>query len=263
MALQDKAVTIVGCGALGSQIAVQLAAMGVGRIHLVDPESLSEDNLHRHVLGLLWIGINKAVALSTWLGVQYPHQQVAAQPLPIERVLKENSEFILGTDLLVCALGEETLERRLNTILGSAIPRVHTWLEPLGIGGHVLSTAIPGSRGCFECLFPADQGAANASAFTAAGQDIRRSLAGCAGTFTPFSHVDVTRTAVEAAWLIGRILAGQHSQSALVSWRGTSPEFDSSGLRLSRRGERTVPGQVVSLAPYARIDCPVCARGDW
>ena len=263
MALRDKAVTIVGCGALGSQIALQLAALGLGRIHLVDPDSLSADNVHRHVLGLPGMGMNKAVALATWLGIQYPHQEVAARPSRLESVLKEDSGFILGVDLIVFALGEETLERRLNSILGSAKPRVHSWLEPLGVGGHVLLTAMPGSLGCFECLFSPEEGAANASSFVASGQDIRRSLAGCAGTFSPFSQLDVVRTAVEAATLAGRVLLKQQSENALVSWRGDAPEFAGAGLRLSERGGRISTGEVVRLSPYARIDCPVCSREDW
>ena len=34
--LQDAAVLVVGCGGLGSPIAVYLAASGIGKIHLVD-----------------------------------------------------------------------------------------------------------------------------------------------------------------------------------------------------------------------------------
>jgi predicted ThiF/HesA family dinucleotide-utilizing enzyme len=261
--LRGKAVLVVGCGALGSQIALQLAALGVGRMHLIDPQLLSQDNIHRHVLGLPGIGMNKAVAMAAWLGAQYPHQEVAARPSRVESVLKDDPGFILSTDLIVFAVGEDTLERRLNSLLGTTKQRVHSWLETMGVGGHVLLTGVSGSRGCFECLFLPEGGAANSSAFVAPGQDIRRSLGGCAGTFSPFSQLDVTRTAIEAVSLVGGVLLGAQSQSILVSWRGDSTEFTASGFRLSHRGQRVAPGQVIRLMPYARIDCPVCGSESW
>ena len=46
--LQAK-VLVVGCGGLGSAVAVYLAASGVGEIHLIDFDKVSESNLHRQV----------------------------------------------------------------------------------------------------------------------------------------------------------------------------------------------------------------------
>ena len=47
--LQDAAVLVVGCGGLGSPIAVYLAASGIGKIHLVDFDTVDPTNLHRQV----------------------------------------------------------------------------------------------------------------------------------------------------------------------------------------------------------------------
>ncbi len=46
--LQSK-VAIVGCGGLGNFVAVQLAASGVGHLHLIDYDRVDESNLHRQV----------------------------------------------------------------------------------------------------------------------------------------------------------------------------------------------------------------------
>jgi adenylyltransferase/sulfurtransferase len=47
--LQKAKVLIIGCGGLGSPIAVYLATSGVGALHLVDFDSVAVSNLHRQV----------------------------------------------------------------------------------------------------------------------------------------------------------------------------------------------------------------------
>ncbi|MGB1018634.1 MAG: HesA/MoeB/ThiF family protein [Chitinophagales bacterium] len=47
--LLDTKVLIIGCGGLGGEVAVHLAAAGVGEIHLIDFDVVDETNLHRQV----------------------------------------------------------------------------------------------------------------------------------------------------------------------------------------------------------------------
>lgn len=47
--LAASSVLIVGCGALGSPIAMYLAGAGVGHIHLADFDTVSLSNLHRQI----------------------------------------------------------------------------------------------------------------------------------------------------------------------------------------------------------------------
>ena len=47
--LQKAKVIVIGCGGLGSPIAVYLAASGVGTLHLVDFDNVTVSNLHRQV----------------------------------------------------------------------------------------------------------------------------------------------------------------------------------------------------------------------
>ncbi len=47
--LQKAKVLVIGCGGLGSPIAIYLAASGIGEIHLVDFDTVSVSNLHRQV----------------------------------------------------------------------------------------------------------------------------------------------------------------------------------------------------------------------
>ncbi|WP_456378340.1 ThiF family adenylyltransferase [Lutibacter sp.] len=47
--LQKAKVIVIGCGGLGSPIAIYLATSGVGELHLVDFDTVSVSNLHRQV----------------------------------------------------------------------------------------------------------------------------------------------------------------------------------------------------------------------
>ena len=47
--LCESEVTIIGCGGLGSPLAVYLVAAGVGKINLIDFDAVEERNLHRQV----------------------------------------------------------------------------------------------------------------------------------------------------------------------------------------------------------------------
>ena len=47
--LQKAKVLVIGCGGLGSPIAIYLATSGVGELHIVDFDTVSVSNLHRQV----------------------------------------------------------------------------------------------------------------------------------------------------------------------------------------------------------------------
>lgn len=55
--------SVIGCGALGSQVACSLARLGVGRVTLIDPDVLEEHNLENQVYDAGDIGKLKVSAL--------------------------------------------------------------------------------------------------------------------------------------------------------------------------------------------------------
>lgn len=268
--LAQAVVTVVGVGAVGSEVALNLAALGVGHIRLVDPDDMNPENVHRHALGMSGTGYSKAAELTVELWRSFPHQDADCRVAEVQALLATEPTFVLEADLIVLATGEETLERRLNRLLQSGPPRLHTWLEPLGIAGHAFVCGgrmgdgdhSGYTRGCFECLYRPDEvvGLVNRTALTGAGQDIRRSLAGCAGTFSPFSPLDARRTADLAADLAAQYLTSTIAPPLLVSWRGLHTEFEAANYRLSGRASQIRPGARVEVSgvDLIRDDCPIC-----
>ncbi len=75
--LQETSVLLVGCGGLGSPIAVYLAASGIGTLHLVDFDTVSISNLHRQVFYTLAdVGKPKAATLAKCIAERTPFTQV-------------------------------------------------------------------------------------------------------------------------------------------------------------------------------------------
>ena len=98
--LQNAKVLVVGCGGLGSPIAVFLASSGVGNIHLVDFDTVDITNLHRQVFySLEDIGKPKAAVLSEFIKKRAPFTEVNFTNNPIT---KDNVfELISDVDIIV------------------------------------------------------------------------------------------------------------------------------------------------------------------
>jgi adenylyltransferase/sulfurtransferase len=98
--LQDASVLIVGCGGLGSPIAVQLAASGIGKIHLIDFDVVDVTNLHRQVFySLDDVGKSKAVCLANFIKQRAPFTEVEYSSVAIT---KDNVfELISKVDIVI------------------------------------------------------------------------------------------------------------------------------------------------------------------
>ncbi|EFA4637624.1 ThiF family adenylyltransferase, partial [Escherichia coli] len=74
--LTSKKVMLVGCGSVGGDIADKLAASGVGHIDLYDPDTLSLNNIYRHILPPQYVSFNKSYALWHSLTSKYPWLEI-------------------------------------------------------------------------------------------------------------------------------------------------------------------------------------------
>ncbi|MFY0629102.1 MAG: HesA/MoeB/ThiF family protein [Flavobacteriaceae bacterium] len=104
--LQEAKVLVVGCGGLGSPIAVYLAASGIGRLHLVDFDKVDVTNLHRQVFYTLEdVGNYKSEVIAAAIQKRAPFTEVgfSTEPLTKENAVQLISEYDIivdGTDSL-------------------------------------------------------------------------------------------------------------------------------------------------------------------
>ncbi len=93
-------VAVIGCGGLGNFVAVQLAASGIGHLHLVDYDRVSESNLHRQVFFRTSdMGQLKAEILANHIKQISPFVKTS---LGLEPITKKNiSQQLADFDLIV------------------------------------------------------------------------------------------------------------------------------------------------------------------
>jgi molybdopterin/thiamine biosynthesis adenylyltransferase len=260
--LASRHVAVVGCGAIGGRAAEHLALAGVGTLTLVDPDRLEPENFFRHVLGGDAGDMPKVQALKASLERRLPDLTVHA----VGATLAEwaTPANLQGVDGILLAVGKPHIERafvRNATVNGTFHgPIVTSWLEALGLGGHAQRT-VPGSPGCLECLYTEADGTsvlAPRVSFVRANQPLSRNITGCVGSFTPYSALDATQTAILAVRMLITTLQGTASPS-YGCWRGDDD-------RLARAGFLTTPWyQGLDDAEtrgaeleYSRVPCPVC-----
>lgn len=111
--LQNAGVLVVGCGGLGGSIAVQLAASGIGKIHLVDFDNIEVSNLHRQVFfSLEDVGKSKAETLSNYIKKRAPFTQVNFTKLALSKF--NVFELIAKADVVVDATDSLPTKYLLN-----------------------------------------------------------------------------------------------------------------------------------------------------
>lgn len=150
-ALADASIAIVGVGGLGCPVALYLAAAGVGKLTLIDADTVSVTNLHRQVLfGPPDVGQPKVLAAARRLEVIAPGCQVTIIPA---RVSTATADAVLaGHDVIVDAT--DTFHARL--VIDDAAARLGipvAWGAVQGWHGQVTTF---GSRVRLRDAFPVE-----------------------------------------------------------------------------------------------------------
>lgn len=116
--LKAASVLVVGAGGLGSPAFAYLAAAGVGRLGIVDPDTVSLSNLQRQIVHTTaGIGSGKAESAKSFAENLNPHVVVDAIP---ETITAANAESILAPYDLVLDGTDNLVTRRLVATTAAA-----------------------------------------------------------------------------------------------------------------------------------------------
>ena len=166
-ALASHSVLIVGCGSIGSAAAEALAAYGIGRLELVDPDRLLWHNLIRHTLGPEHVGRLKVHGLKTHLDQRWPATTVHPHGLDVVEDAHQIRPLIRQVDIVVCAADGVTPRRVVNHLARRARkPAVMACVLDHGRIGEVIRLHPSPRFGCLICIRDhlAQQGAMDAEA---------------------------------------------------------------------------------------------------
>jgi molybdopterin-synthase adenylyltransferase len=220
-ALKAARVLIVGAGGLGAPAALYLAAAGVGRLGLADPDHVSLSNLQRQVLYATEdVGRPKVVMAKARLAALNGEIEITAQPVRVSpdnaRALVREYDLVLdGTDDFATRFAvSDACVAESKPLVSGAIGR---WTGQIGVFE---------GRPCYRCFVPE----APPDAETCAAVGVIGALAGAIGSMMALEAVKRITGAGDP--LAGRLLI-----------------YDS------------LAGETRTVRIAAEPDCPACGRG--
>lgn len=142
---------VVGLGGLGSPCALYLAAAGVGKLGLIDPDVVEIENLHRQIL---YTEASKGQPKTEQAkrALLHLNPEIAIE-IHEGKLTRENAAAIIGGYDVVCD-GADNFAARYATNLGAVetgTPNVHASIHRFQ--GRIAAFE-PGGP-CYQCLFPA------------------------------------------------------------------------------------------------------------
>lgn len=149
--LGQSRVFIAGLGGLGGPASLYLAAAGIGRLKICDPDTVQASNLNRQVLYTEEdIGKSKSACAAERLGQL--NSEIIIRSFA-ESVSMENvSELAGDSDLILDCLDNYKGRTVLNRFaLQNGIPLIHAGV--IGISGQI-SFLNPPHTPCLKCIYP-------------------------------------------------------------------------------------------------------------
>ena len=151
--LAAASVLIVGVGGLGSSLAELLCRAGVGRLRLVDVDTVTLDNLHRQHLYTeadVAGGRTKVAAASEHLAQMNRHVQI--EPLAVRAAPANILALMDGMQLVLD--GTDNWPTRF-VINDACIKTGMPWVYAGAVGSEAMTmTIVPGVTPCLRCVYP-------------------------------------------------------------------------------------------------------------
>ena len=154
-ALAGKTVTVVGVGALGAPVAIELARNGAAEVRLVDHDIVEPGNSVRWPLGAFCWGLPKVNALREHLQQHYPRCKVSATRHAIGGLGVSDSmvlrPLLQAAGLVIDASASASVNRTMWDLCQQmALPLIRLGATPEVKGGTVMVHAVGGP--CPTCL---------------------------------------------------------------------------------------------------------------
>ena len=216
---------VIGAGGLGSAAAPYLAAAGIGKMTLIDHDTVDLTNLQRQIMhnqnsvGQAKVQSGKAMLLNL-----NPHVQVNALQ---EKATAELLDQLLPTASVVLDCSDNFTTRHMvnAACVKHKVPLVSG--AAIKFDGQV-TVIDPRQTGtpCYACLFPADQ-------------EFNEVQCSTMGVFSPLVGIIGSIQAAQALQVIMQI--GEPLVGKLLLWDARSSQVD-------------------QIALHQRDDCPICSK---
>lgn len=241
---------VAGLGSIGSNLVHFLNGHNNVSFTLIDGESLSIDNIGRHLLGFKFINQFKAYAVAEHLHSIRPEQDITAKIDTIQGFINTDIDNLnKHTALFACTGDTMTDEFIINAINQEVIkiPVFFLWLEPFGSAGHLiylnrtkedpLITIVNPDTMLYKYNLIED------SEYNNQGNKFTKEDAGCNGSYTLYSGNDVIEMLSAFYPIICKLLKASET-SKCYRWIGNIEEITKRGIRCKDHIENLSKGLV-------------------
>ena len=150
--LKQARVCVVGVGGLGNPITTRLAAMGVGKIRIVDRDVIELSNLHRQTM-FDEDDVGQVKVETAAKKLRKLNNDIIIEELPVSINDYTALDAVDGCDVVIDALDSVNARYSLNrACIEKKIPFVTG--AAVGVTGQTF-TIVPNESACYYCLFPA------------------------------------------------------------------------------------------------------------
>jgi len=262
--LRRKTVAVIGCGSIGGPVTVTLAQAGVGRLILVDFDTLRWANVGRHPLGAQAVGQFKAKGLAEKLRADFPHIVVDHYDVDVDTAVRRHRDLLATCHLVVSATGSWAADSRLDAWRESAdrrVPVVYGWMEAHACAGHALLLDQQG--GCLRCGFD-NTGLPDFQVTDwPAGAQTKREPA-CGAVYQPYGPIELGFVNSLVAELALDTLLGETEGPAHRLWIGPRKRLLALGgvWTSDWRNDTTFrdEGGFIAERPWPAVSCRRCAK---
>ncbi|MDD2522406.1 MAG: ThiF family adenylyltransferase [Anaerolineaceae bacterium] len=149
-----KRAFIIGCGSVGSLIALELARAGVGRFVLVDHDVLNFHNLCRHQCGIAEVGRFKVDAVKDRILAINPMAEVETVVGIVENISKEGFDQYCDQDTIMIGSADNreagAYANRVATIYDVPFVSIGFWER--AFAGEIFYSIPSENMPCYECV---------------------------------------------------------------------------------------------------------------
>ncbi len=148
--LKSKKISIIGCGAIGSEVADSICKAGVEAIVLVDRKLMRPHNPIRHVLGLGTSGSPKSMGL--WMDLSFHNPFVSITPVLADIFNKDIDEYLPDGFVGFSSIADDNTEAYLNEQAVSLGKTIFYCRALRGGKAGRIFRVVPHKDACKHCL---------------------------------------------------------------------------------------------------------------
>jgi molybdopterin/thiamine biosynthesis adenylyltransferase len=155
--IEKQTISVIGVGGIGTNIAFQLARLGVQKIILVDSDNIEPSNLNRQSLfSKDQIGKKKTdVAKDTINQIHNLNSEIITYDIDVFQNWKDTIDIVRKSDFVLNGLDLPEIKRSLISILCLNLkkPMIYAGTDPFsGFSGMIIYQSKKNYQPCYECM---------------------------------------------------------------------------------------------------------------